>query len=431
MKYFAKLLRRWGAKIGISITDQSVFSGTNFFLNVLLIRWLTPDDYGIFAIALSIFLFLAAFQHAFVLDPVSIIGAAHYKDNFKKYVSIAVWIHCAITISISVIFGAAFLYLLAKKNVFAYPILGLAIASPLILFLYLFRQLCYLQEKPHLALWGSCAYLFFLFGGMLIIYKLNWISVATVLFLMGLASIGAVITFWRYTGVEIHDFYWSNIKDMVKGVIAEHWNYGKWMMGSAFASWLSICIYVPLIGLFAGVAQAGAFKAMQNLMLPLQKIRVALSSLFLPWFSKQRLARGAGYLKIALYKMLSSILLLSLVYIIFVIIYKDFIVSILYGKDYYITFTWIIPYLCAATFIGSIAHSFYLGLKVLKRSDANFWAQIAGVMVTLTIGTWLVYGFRLYGAAVASILTILTITAALIRFFNKFIGKSYNSQSVK
>jgi O-antigen/teichoic acid export membrane protein len=426
MKYFIGLLRRWGIKIGTSITDQGVLSGANFLLNVFLIRWFAPDEYGIFAITLSIFLFSSTFHHAFVFDPVSIIGAAYCKDNFKKYASIAVWFHWALTITISAISGSVFIYLLARGNVFAYPVLGLAIATPLVLFLYLFRQLCYLQEKPHLALCGSLLYALFLFGGILIIYKLNWLSAVSVFSIMGLASIGAAIVFWPYLGVRIPDFYWSNVKDLIKDVSLEHWNYGKWMMGSAFTNWLSICIYVPLVGLFVGVAQAGVFKAMQNLMLPLQKIQAALTSLFLPWFSKQRLAGGADYLRKAVYKMLLLSLSFSLCYVTLVIYYKDFIVGVLYGKDYYTAFIGLIPYLGLAVFIESLANTFYIGLRALKRPSANFWAQGLGAVLTLTLGLYLVSTLKLYGAALSYILTALIISLMLARFFFGYVKKSSN-----
>jgi hypothetical protein len=42
----------WFKKGSLAVLDQGLFSGANFIVNILLARWLAPEEYGAFAVAL-------------------------------------------------------------------------------------------------------------------------------------------------------------------------------------------------------------------------------------------------------------------------------------------------------------------------------------------------------------------------------------------
>ncbi|GIX47763.1 MAG: hypothetical protein KatS3mg131_1974 [Candidatus Tectimicrobiota bacterium] len=62
-------LVRWARKGGLAVLDQGLFSGANFLVNILLARWLPPEEYGAFAVALSVFYLLAGFHTAVLTEP--------------------------------------------------------------------------------------------------------------------------------------------------------------------------------------------------------------------------------------------------------------------------------------------------------------------------------------------------------------------------
>ena len=43
----------WLKKGSLAVLDQGLFSGANFVVNILLARWLTPEEYGAFAVAMK------------------------------------------------------------------------------------------------------------------------------------------------------------------------------------------------------------------------------------------------------------------------------------------------------------------------------------------------------------------------------------------
>ena len=98
-------------KIGYSITDQVLFSGSNFILNILLVRWFGAEKYGAFSLGFSIFLVGSGFYNGFLLEPVSVLGSRHLGDRFYYYTKVILNIHFIVTVVFSlivVIIGFAF-----------------------------------------------------------------------------------------------------------------------------------------------------------------------------------------------------------------------------------------------------------------------------------------------------------------------------------
>lgn len=414
--YLIRLWQIWGLKAGISIFDQIVFSGAGFILHILLTHWLIPVDYGVFAIAFSIFLFLSGFYQALILEPISVIGAARYKNNLSPYLGTVVWIHIGITLILSSLLVVIGIILVTKGNLFAPAFLGLAIFVPAVLFFWFFRQVCYLRARPSLSLKGSLLYALLLFLGLIAAVRQNCLSLFTALFIIALVSVGASFTFWRQLNIRLSDLSWVKVKFTIKNILIEHWHYGKWVIGSAFTNWISLIIYLPLVGVFVGVAPAGAFKAMQNLFLPLHKVFEAGLLLLLPWLVQQRMVSSVGSLKRILHKFILVTLLISISYVIILILFKDVIIRFLYGTDYYFTFLWLFPWLGVVAIVESMSYGLCMGLRALQRPDAIFWAQLAGAMVTISIGIYLVIKLKLLGAVLGTLFALSLITLLDIYF---------------
>ena len=270
MTRFSSAARRWGPKTGFSIADQGVTSGVNFALNIVLARWLSPAEYGGFAIAFSILLFFSGFHNALIIEPMSVLGPSQYKQELARYLGINLWIHGGITFGLSVILGFIGVILYVMGNSRLVPSLfGLSLALPFILLFWFFRRACYLKTSPELAFKGSIFYASLLILCFFGIWRGDWISPFNVFLIMALASAGVSLIFWSLLGIRMKDVSLTGTSPGLKVVLHQHWAYGKWVVGSSFVYWGAGAIYLPLIGVFAGIEEAGAFKAIQNLILPL------------------------------------------------------------------------------------------------------------------------------------------------------------------
>src|SRR5213078_3636379 len=88
---------RWAGRGALAVADQALFAGSHFILNILLARWLTPTDYGAFALAYSIFLLAVAFHGALLLEPMVIFGSGRYIKARRSYLGFVILGHVVVT----------------------------------------------------------------------------------------------------------------------------------------------------------------------------------------------------------------------------------------------------------------------------------------------------------------------------------------------
>jgi len=92
MRIDARGWRLWLRRGLLAITDQGLMSGSNFVLSIVLARWLSAEQYGSYALAFSIFFFLSAAHQALLLEPMSVLGTAQYRDRRREYTGALLWL---------------------------------------------------------------------------------------------------------------------------------------------------------------------------------------------------------------------------------------------------------------------------------------------------------------------------------------------------
>src|SRR5205814_9623719 len=95
----------WLRRGATALADQGLFATSGFLVNILLARWLPPEQYGAYALGFSIYLFLASFQNALVLEPMSVFGPASYKDSLPEYLGRLIGLHFAVTLPLGLLVG--------------------------------------------------------------------------------------------------------------------------------------------------------------------------------------------------------------------------------------------------------------------------------------------------------------------------------------
>lgn len=281
-------LKRWGVIGSFSIADQAIFAGSNFILNILLARWLGPADYGAFAVAFSVFIFLSGFQNALILEPMSVIGPVQYTQDLRRYLRVVFLLNTSVGLIVLFSLIAIGLFLKVFESSSVSSFFGLAFGSPFILSFWLFRRVWYLKTKPQTSVIINIFYSILLFCSLFILHFRNSLTSFSGFLILGMAcAVGSLLS-WLFYGYHFKTDSHSNEKLHIKDVFSKHWGYGKWVVGSAFVFWLSGSIYVPLIGIFAGLESAGIMRALQNLVLPVNNIFTALSLPLLPWLSARK-----------------------------------------------------------------------------------------------------------------------------------------------
>jgi len=207
------------------------------------------------------------------------------------------------------------------------------------------------------------------------------------------------------------------------GVFSEHWGYARWFIGTTAAYWLASSLYLPLVGALAGLAAAGAYRAMDTLLLPMSQTLTGFGLLLLPVLARQGQRRGPAWLNRVAVKVSLGAALLVTAYVFGVAVLGRRLVEFIFGGSHYTEYLSLIPYLGGALLLRAVSDTgFGTAAKASGRPQVLFWSVLAGSVVTLSAGVALAWTRGVSGAAMGWLLSAganCLVTVAMFRSTGK------------
>jgi len=384
----------WYLRGGMAIIEQGIFSGSNFILNVLLARWLSPSDYGVFALGFAVYLFVSGFHNAMILEPMSIFAASKYPDRLDVYFSSQFAFHFIVTAILGIlviIVSFALNYWQFGEFLFSQALLGVGMFLPMTLLMWIVRRSYYLLKRPSSALFATVVYSVCLLAGAFLLQS-HVKSLFWWFALMGIASfVGSLAMLFDRIGRL--DF--GRLPEW-KPILMDQWFFGRWIaLATVFYS-IGSQIQIFLAASLLGFEAAGAFRALQNLLLPMVQILTAIGTLSL---SSLTFKFGKGDYKGMSQKSLQVagvLIVIALVYELILWQESEWIVALLYNGKYS-EFTWLIPLVGLVPLIQALQIRYSLVLRALQEpkfylADKLFAAVCGGVTAYFFIVNWGISG---------------------------------------
>lgn len=402
---------RWAGRGLWAVVDQGLFSGANFLVNILLARWLAPEEYGAFAVAMSVFYLLAAFHTAVLTEPMMVFGAGKYRGQFRKYLGMLMYGHWGISAVIALLLGGAALIMshLGSRPM-AQALAGLATGAPFLLLLWLARRAPYVEMRPQWAAMGSGINLVVTLGGVFLLWREGLLTSFSGLVLLGGA--GAIASFMLLVRIrpQVSGFAGN---PTAATVLSDHSGYGRWLVLQAAMYWFFSDAIVPVIVTFQDLHTAGVFRAYQNFTLPIFQLLTALSLLVLPT-AAQRFhdAKFSEFRHIA-FAYTAVCILTTALYGGVVYILRKPIVSFVLGEKY-------LPYveLLAVWLWAPVVIAFGRGSEIALRASAKpqfiVYSYVLGSIAALVFFVLLIPSFGLWGAVWSRILSFAVQTGSLV-----------------
>ena len=403
--------RRWVGKGSWAVADQLLYGGGNFVLTVLLARWLTEAGYGAYAVALSVFVFVMAFHGALISEPLLVFGSGRFGDRFREYVSVLLDAHSAFAALSSALFLIGALVIARSGSApLSGALLGLAIASPFMLFSHLMRRACYVHHQPHLAATGGAVYMVVALAGAYLLYANQLLSAARVFMVMGGAGLVAGLVLAWHLGLS-----WKPLKRNAfsKEVLREHWQYGRWAAAARLPMRVSSSAIMMVLPIWAGLAAAGGFQASLNLIMPVTQINGALGLLLIPTLAR---VKGRPEFFTTTRRMLLLFGASAGLYWLMMGLLGGPVMAWLYDGRYddHASLLWILG---ALPVLAGLIEVMSSALRANERPDRIFWCYAAAATIGLPIALLLVGLRGLSGAAVGTVLvSAVTATAMAVVF---------------
>lgn len=419
-------LRYWGIKSALSLVDQGFTSGAGFLVNLLLARWMPAPVYGAFAVAFAGYLFVAGFHNVLLLEPMSVLGPSQHAANLPEYFRAQLKIHGLLVGALSavVLVASAVVWMVSPASPLVGAMVGSGLALPLLLLLWLVRRMCYVVQRPSIAVGGSAFYFAFVAAGLLVLARLGWLGSFTAFVLMGAGSAAAAALLWFGVGREAATAVsppipWGD-------TLRASWNYGRWLTGSTVMSIIGMQAQTFVVAGVLGLASAGVLRALQLPSLVMMQMVAAATLLVLPKLSydhrltdRQRFSRTGGLTSIALGAV-------ALAYAAMLYVLHTFTERTLFAGRYHehAHLIWLLALVPAANGFGS---GFSMMLRVRGRADIEFGSYCAAAVISLVSVVLFTKWWGLTGAAVSLVVSSGVLAASNIALYRIW-GRMPNAQ---
>jgi O-antigen/teichoic acid export membrane protein len=415
----------WLVKSCLAIIEQALIAGSNFLLNVLVVRWLTAAEYGAYAVAFAVYMLLIGCYQGLILEPMAVLSASYDDQQFRSYfgslLRVQAWISAALAFCLILI--VLVLFLLFHQNAVAWTLLGLVPSLPFILVFFLLRGACYVRRSPQHATQAAFVYSCVMLSGLVLVSHWSHITGFMVFIGMGLAAAAVSCVLLTRLRPDFH----SKISDREQWL--EHWNFGRWELSKIGFDWLSQNISYTFTAGFMGMAQVGALKAINTLFIPLGQTMSALRRLFLPHLAMESDRKGHSGAAKLIWRMALVYLAGGLVYGVAVSLAAKPLFHLLYAGKF-MEFAYLVSWMAIAAPLGLPAHVIDMGLRSIRSPKSIFTVSCLSSIICVCITMPLTWLLAIRGAVASSVIStgiMLVIISVIFRRKTRSVESNTNS----
>lgn len=413
----------WGKKSALSLVDQGFTSLASFGVNVFLARWMPSEIYGAFAVTFAAFLFLSGFQNVLLLEPMSVLGPARYADKLPTYFRTQMLLHAILVGALSVValLSGLILWRLAPGTPLIGAVVGGGLALPFMLLLWLARRMCYVVQRPSIAVVGSAIYLAIVAAGLFLLGHFERLGSFTAFLLLGCGSLlAATVLIWllgltRYTATEA-------IRGSWRAALRENWTYGRWLAGGTVLFSISSQLQTFLVAALLGLGSAGVFRAVQIPSLVMTQVVFAVGPVILPSFSYD-FGQGA----IAGMRRKASLVSLGLgvvavLFAGFLVLFAGPVEHLLFGEKY-AAYAGLIWFLALIPVTQAVSMGFSMALRASQMPHFDLVANAIAAPVAVVSAIVFIHWLGLKGAAISLVAGYAAYSATTIYVYHFYIDK--------
>jgi O-antigen/teichoic acid export membrane protein len=386
------------------MADQAVFAATNFAVNVLFARWLTPVEFGIFAVSFSVYLLLTVLHFGAVLEPILVQSAKIEPNRRRSYMAALITAHILMFAGITVLAGIGFavsLFLGAPNA--GWVIIGAAVGGSLMVTLLTARRLCLVFLSTRVSATIGIAYALGVITTALLIHTLDHASWFDVWLVMGGWSFvcSAIIFGMLYASLD------GTVPYSLGELCRFQWQYARYGVAAAVCSWFRIDGVTLLLAHIAGLGVVAETRAVMNIGNPATQVNLALATSWLVVFSRDHSWPRLWWT--AVVYGFAAALGLAAVYEL-----AHWLVQTAYGGRY-TQAAWLLVLYCAAVALNGIEAVFTCYMKAIRYLKRGYAPQILGSLTSIGLAYLLIPSLEGAGAVYA-ILASSVIAASLAIF---------------
>lgn len=381
----------------LSLLDQSVVSGSNFFTLIYLGRQFDSEQYGFFSLAMIGVLFLANLQRALITRPMELLAATESSEHLLGRLIVLFRALCLMAPIAIALLGAFSIQFFPHSTLFA----GCS-AYVLCFFLQeMMRRYWYAANRIRDALRSDLISYGGQVAGLLAVDAAWGVNGSSAFAIMAATSLAAFV--WD---VRVSNLRAGTVHRSMADIVRQNWRISRWLILSVFAIWGAGQMY-PLLVASLGPVAVGTFAACGNIMRGVSLLVQTVDNYLPPRAAALLHEKGAREFQHHLVWTMSRSAGAGLLFALVIYAFADRIMYVVYDGAYDGAAN-LLRLMAPGAFcslMGAILGAYSLGMT---DSRASFLANLAGTVCTFTVGYWLIRMHGITGAAIASSLTAAT-----------------------
>ena len=400
-----------------AIADQGVVSLANFLTGVILARTLSPDQFGLYTLGLTVILLVLELQTTVTTTPYMVLSP-HLAPEAKATYLGSTSAHQAglgAIVAIGLVITGGLLEILGSSAL-GRVMLVLGLVSSFILFRDFVRRIDFAHLKPDSALLLDTVVTVLQLGGLLVLSRTGGLTVARSFLVIGVAA-GIPAVVWVTAKRDGIRFSMSSMALDLK----RNWQFGRWLLMSGSLWSLTLYLYPWLLAVMHGTSATAVWAVGVGVVAVGNPLLLGYQNHLGPRIMesyarkdadalRQTVARGSR-----IYAAIMSPLVFGLA------VFGGTLAPLIYG-DSYSGNGWLIGLLAVNLLVSAMAYPYSRGLFAIERADVDFKINLVALASLILVGVWLVQLLGPVGAAWGMLLANVVASAIRVRAFHGLVA---------
>ena len=395
-----------------ALANQGVVSLNNFFTGIIIGRYCSKGEFGLYMLGLTIVLMAMDMQTSLISTPYMIYSPRFKGRKHRLYagssmvhqlslsaiviISLAAW-----GAALSLGFGSPGL----RKVVWA-----LATVVGFIMFREFVRRVCFADLRMEIAVLFDVCVAVIQITGLIFLYQLGILSANDAFLVIGSAC-GIASAGWLFMNRKL---FLPQISQAISD-LRHNWKFGKWVFASAVVWTFSMNLYPWFLTFFHGTASAGVWAACLGVMAFVNAPLNGMQNFLGPKIANVYAKGGVNALRRFVFKAGLFLFIGTGILCCALFVVANPLLRLLYGAKY-VGNGLVVFALALGLVPTAVAFLFSRALFVMDRADIDFKVNFVSLFVLFAFGIWLVRSFGPLGAAAGLLLA--NVTSSGVRFIS-------------
>ncbi|MFK8111395.1 MAG: lipopolysaccharide biosynthesis protein [Rubripirellula sp.] len=413
------LLKTAANKTILSLVDQVVVSGTRFATTVMIGRFGSDAELGVYSLAFSIVVLVLSFQESLISIPYTVfvkrLNATDQNDYSASTLAQAVCLNLFAAAMLLV--SCAAMLLLNVSPGFPWLLTLLAVLLPFMLLREFARRFAFAHLDIRTVLALDIGVSVLQLAGLAGLMWAHQMSAMGAYLVTGLAT-GMGVICWFLAARS--SFTWN--RQRVRLDLAKNWKFGKWVAGANVISVFHMYLPHWMLAAVYDESATGVFSACMTVVVMANPFILGMTNVLSPKAAHCYADEGAAAVARKVWQFMG---IMSAVLIAFCLVASvfggRFIVMIF--KESYAGNDQTIIALALGTIALGASYAVSSGLRAIDQPQTNLWAGMLGLAVTAVVSSLLVSPLGILGTTIGLVIGFYVMALYRIAAFQIFIRR--------